>query len=462
MKKAILLLVLALLLTACGGHQQPTTQPTQPAQTDTPTVPPTAPQIDWVQSGPVKLVNVGAFDHVSNLMFAYGEFALLYHRDQPDAPYQILSPLGQAQLLGQYNAASYCGNGIALVSQPGESYDPMGLVDYRKGRVQAACTALRIMQVSQRYYLMVFVDDTVADPEGAFSFYTDKTGGVIYFAGHAKVLDAETGVFVPGLKLQEMPDDMGALGDRFYVRNGDSVTFYNADGSVAIAMEDAAVQGDVVLYPTFGGVNVYDRELQLVSQVKYASQRLTIVDGGYLSFYDAGGYKLLDLQGQQVLEGTFHDFGAVIGDRVVAQRDAGWGVITLSGEELLPFAYDHIQQYDDFRLLLEDKDGNQLLYHLQDGTLTPAAELYGKNLYVYRETEQGREYLLQSGETKVFFGDVKELGYGLLQTDDGLFELYTGSQLLAEYGYDRIAYVDGYVYARCHGIWTVFQVEITE
>jgi hypothetical protein len=410
----------------------------------------------------VKLTNVASFDHVSNLMFAYGEFALLYHRDQPDAPYQILSPLGQAQLLGRYNSASYCGNGIALVSQPGESYDPVGLVDYHRGCVLAACTALRVLQVSQRYYLMVFVDEAVAEMEDAFSFYTDKTGGVIYFAGYAKVLDAETGVFVPGLKLKEMPDDMGALGERFYVKNGDSVTFYNADGSVAIAMEDAMVQGDVVLYPTFGGVEVYDRQLQLVSLVKYASQRLTIVDGGYLSFYDAGGYKLLDLQGQQVLEGIFRDFGGVIGDHVIAERDTGWGVLTLSGEEILPFAYDHIQQYDDFRLLLEDKDGDQLLYHLKDGTLTPAEELYGRNLYVYRETEQGREYLLQSGETAVFSGEVKELGYGLLQTDDGLFELYTGSQLLAEYGYDRIAYVDGYVYARYNGIWTVFQMEITE
>ena len=460
MKKAILLLVLALLLSACGGPQQPSTQPEPTVPTTV--VPPTAPQIDSVESGALKLTNVATFDHVSNLMFAYGEFALLYHKQNGDAPYQILSPLGEGQLLGRYNAASYCGNGIALVSQPGEGYDPMGLVDYHRGRVLAACTALRIMQVSQRYYLMVFVDDTVADPEAAFSFYTDKTGGVIYFAGHAKVLDAETGVFVPGLKLQEMPEDMGALGERFYVRNSNGVTFYNADGSVEIAMDDAMIQGDVVLYPTFGGVNVYDGQLQLMAQVKYASQRLTIVDGGYLSFYDAGGYKLLDLQGQQVLEGTFQNIGCVVGNYVVAQRDKAWGVLTLTGEEVLPFAYAHIEVYDNFRLLLEDETGAQLLYDLDDGSTVDAEDLYGKDLYVYRETEQGREYLLQSGERKTFAGEVEELGYGLIQTDEGLFELYTGKQLFQGIDYDRFAYVDGYVYARCNGIWTVFQVEITE
>ena len=461
MKKAIvLLLLLAMMLSGCEGNQQPTTEPTE---TEPVTVPPTAPQIDWVQSGPVKLENIGAFDHVSNLMFAYGEFALLYHKDQPDAPYQILSPMGEGQLLGRYNAASYCADGIALVSQPGDSYDAMGLVDYRKGRVLAACTALRIMQVSQRYYLMVFVEDTVADPAEAFSFYTDKTGGVIYFTGHAKVLDAETGVFVPGLKLKEMPRDMGVLGDRFYVSDSEGITFYNADGSVAITMDEAVVQGDVVLYPTFGGVEVYDRQLQLVSVVKYASQRLSIVDGGYLSFYDAGGYKLLNLEGSAVLEESFLEIGCVIGDYVIAQRDTGWGMMTLAGEEVLSFTYAHISRYDDFRLLLEDPEGNQLLYNLAAGTTIDADGICGKDLYIYRETEQGREYLLQYGEeTKVFSGEVDELGYGLIQTDDGLFELYTGKQILIGYDYDRFAYVDGYVYARMYGVWTVFRVEITE
>lgn len=459
-RMTMLLVLLALLLSACAKQPEPSTQPSAPTVPNT-TAPtqPTVPQIEFAQSGPVKLTKVATFDHAGNLMFAYGDFVLRYDRDNAQAPYQLLSPLGEAQLTGNYNAASYCGNGIALVAQPGESYDPVGLVDYRNGQVLAQCEALRILQISQRYFLMVYVETTVAEEENAFSFYTDKNGGVVYYDGYATVLDVTTGSIVPDLKLETMPSEVGTIGDCFYICNGNLTEIYNADGTLALSMVGGTVKDGVAIYSTFGGVSVFDSSLQQVSQLKFASQRLTIVDGGYLRFYDDGAYQLLDLLGNAVMEELFQEIRCVSGDLVVARKETGWGITTLTGEEVLPHTYRSVEDLGDGKFLLEDGQGKKFLYSL-DGTMTEADALSGNGWYYYSEDENGRQYLLQNGETMTFTAEVNEMDFGLVSTEAGLYELHTGGELLS--GYDRYAYCDGYVYARCNGIWTVFQVEITK
>lgn len=458
----LLILLLALLLTACAKPQEPSTQATTQKPTTRPAEPatePTAPPIDSTESGPVKLTNVGSFKHNGTTMFAYGSFVLQYDQKNTEAPYRILSPLGESKLPGNYNAATYMGDGIALVTQPGESYDPVGLVDYRKGRVLAPCEAVRVIRLSRKFCMLLYVENTVATEEEAFSSYTDKSGATVYYDGYARVLDVTTGIFVPALKLQTLPEAMGGWGIRFYVQNDGITDVYNADGTLAMTMEDAVICGNVAMNNTLGGVFIYGSDMELVAQLKYASQRLTLIPGGYLRFYEDGGFYVLDLQGNRIVEDVFQDVSYVTGDYIIGRKETGWGVTALTGEEVLPYTYVSIEYYGDGKLLLHDMEGKKTVYSA-DGTQIDAESLHGSGYYYYTETENGRLYQLQNGETMELSSEASELGMGLISEGETLYELHTGGTLLT--GYDRYAYCDGYVYARINGIWTVFQVEIPE
>ena len=434
MKRIVcLLMLLALVLCACGKPEEPTAQPTVPPTTLTPTEP-TIPQFEFIQEGPVRLNRVGTFAHESSILFAYGDFLLHYDKNREDAPYQLLSPLGQSQLTGHYNAAAYYGNGIALVSQPGGL---VGLVDYRAGREIAACEAKQIIQLSDRYFLLSYPDGTVR--------FADVTAGL-----------------VPELILSAMPDAYGVWGQGIYVCLEDVTQVYLADGTLALSLENATVVDHHAIQGAFGGVHVYGPDHTEIAQLKHASQRLDLIEGGYLRFYDEGAYSVLDLQGQPVCEETFQDVQQVTDGYIIACKDALWGVTALTGEQVCSYLYETVEYLGSGRFLLEDVSGNRFLLDAA-GNKTDITNYEGAGLYYSRETAQGREYLLQyNNQTKTFAGEVKELDFGLVLTKDGLFELYTGTQLLEEYGYDRIEYCDGFVYARMLGVWTVFQVEIVE
>ena len=434
MKRIVCLLAVVLLVLAgCGGPEVPTTQPATVPTTAAPTEP-TIPQFEWIQSGPVKLTRVGSFAHQSNILFAYGDFLLSYDKQMPDAPYQLLSPLGQSQLTGHYNAAAYYGNGIALVSQPGGL---VGLVDYRAGREITPCEAKQIIQLSDRYFLLIYPDGTVR--------FADVTAGL-----------------VPELILPAVPDAYGVWGEGIYVCRGDVTEVYLADGALALSLENATVVDNHAIQGAFGGVHVYGPDHTEIAQLKHASQRLDLIKGGYLRFYDEGAYSVLDLQGHPVCEETFQDVQQVTDGYIIACKDALWGVTALTGEQICPYLYETVEYLGSGRFLLKDASGSRFLYDVF-GEKIDITEFEGAGLYYSRKTAEGLEYLLQyGGETKLFAGEVTELDFGLVLTEDGLFELYSGKQIFVGYDYDRIEYCDGYVYARMLGIWTVFQVEIVK
>lgn len=437
MKRIILLLVLvAALLSACTQPQKPSTNPsstpTQPttAPTTAPTEP-TVPQIDAVFSGPVTLTNVGTFKHSSSLLFAYGDFVLHYDQEVPEAPYQLLSPLGQAQLPGHYTAAAYFGNGIAMVS---DSDGAVGLLDYRNGIELAPCEATHIKQLNAQYFLLMYAD------------------------GSLKVVDALAGSFVPNVVLDSMPDDVGVWGSRFYLRRGDVTEVYNADGTLASSLENVTVVDNIGIQPAFGGVNIYGGDMELISQLKHASQRLDLLEGGYLRFYDEGEYMVLDLMGQPVSQDRYQQIQSVADGCIIARKESGWGMTGTAGQQVLPFVYASIQTLGDGLFLLEEQEGRFMRFDVA-GHIANVTELSGSDGYFYSETETGRSYLLGNGGRLQLEGEVQEMGFGLISTADGVYELHTGGLLLE--GYDRYAYCDGYVYARMHGIWTVFQVEVS-
>lgn len=434
MKRIVcLLMLLALVLCACDKPEEQTTQPTVPPTTLTPTEP-TIPQFEFIQEGPVRLNRVGTFAHESSILFAYGDFLLHYDKNREDAPYQLLSPLGQSQLPGHYNAAAYYGNGIALVSQPGGL---VGLVDYRTGREIAACEAKQIVQLSDRYFLLVYPD------------------------GSVRFADA-TATLVPNVSFSAMPDAYGVWGEGFYVCQEEVTQAYGADGTLLLSLENATVVDHHAIQGAFGGVHVYGPDYTQISQLKHASQRLDLLEGGYLRFYDEGAYSVLDLQGNAVCADTFQDVQQVAQGHIIACKEALWGITAVTGEEVCPYIYESIEYLGDGVFLLEEPSGARTLYDLA-GKQTDITDYEGAGLYYSKETDQGRQYLLRYGDdTRTFSGEVEELDFGLVLTEQGLFELYTGGHIFDGYDYDRIAYCDGFVYARMYGIWTVFQVEIVE
>ena len=431
MKRLICLLVaLLLLLCGCTPEQPPATQPSTQDSTPAPTVP----QVETVQQGRVKLTRLGTFAHESNILFAYGDFLLRYDKNSPDAPYQLLSHLGQSQLQEHCSAAAYYGNGIALISPPSGL---VGLVDYRNGKQIVPCEAKQIIQLSERYFLLTYPDGTIR--------FANATAGL-----------------VPGVELTALPDAYGAWGRGFYICDGDETQVYLGDGTLCMALPNTTVVGDYAIQGAFGGVNIYGPDFTLVAEkLQYPSQRLDLLEGGYLRYYDDGAYSVLDLQGNSVCADTFQDVDRVVEGCIIACKETAWGMTAVNGEEVLPYVYVAIEYLGDGLFLLEDTSGSQILYDLA-GVQTDVTNFERSGLYFYKKTPAGREYLLRNGNTRTFAGEVEELDNGLLLTQNGLFELYSGTRFFLDYDYDRFEYCDGFVYARAYGIWTVFQMEIVQ
>lgn len=430
MKRFVCLLAVLMLLCGCTP-EEPTTVP--PTQTET-TPAPTVPQVDVVQQGRVKLTRLGTFSHESTILFAYGDFVLRYDKNSPEAPYQLLSHLGQSQLPGHYNAAAYYGNGVALVSPPDGL---VGLLNYRLGLEIVPCEVKQVVQLSDRFFLLNYPDGTVR--------FADSTSGL-----------------VPDVVLTAIPDAYGAWGEGFYVCNGDQTQVYLADGTQVFAKDNVTVVGDYAIEGAFGGVNIYGPDYAQVSdKLQYPSQRLDLLEGGYLRYYHDGAYSVLDLQGNSVCPDTFQDVDLVVEGCILACKETAWGMTAVNGEQILPYVYASIEYLGDGLFLLEETSGSRILYDLA-GVQTDVTDFERSGLYFYRQTPAGREYLLRNGSTRTFAGEVEELDNGLLLTQNGLFELYSGTRFFLDYDYDRFEYCDGFVYARMHGIWTVFQVEIVK
>jgi hypothetical protein len=273
--------------------------------------------------------------------------------------------------------------------------------------------------------------------------------------------DATAGL-VPDVALTAIPDAYGAWGEGFYVCDGDKTQVYLADGTQVFAKDNITVVGDYAIEGAFGGVNIYGPDYTQVStKLQYPSQRLDLLEGGYLRHYDDGAYSVLDLQGNSVCADTFQDVDRVVEGCIIACKEAFWGMTAVSGEEILPYAYAAIEYLGDGLFLLEETSGSKILYDLA-GVQTDVTNFERSGCCFYKQTPAGREYLLRNGSTRTFAGEVEELDHGLLLTPNGLFELYSGTRFFLDYDYDRFEYCDGFVYARMHGIWTVFQIEIVE
>jgi hypothetical protein len=337
----------------------------------------------------------------------------------------------------------------------------VGLVDYHKGIVLSPCEAVRAISISSKYCMLIYAEQVLETEEGAFYHYNDAAGNKVYFTGYARVIDITTGMFVPELNLQTMPDEMGGLGQYFYVRNGKVTDVYNANGTLKLSLEDAVIHDEVVLHNSMGGVFIYDNELNQLSQLKHASQRLTLLSGGYLRFYEEGTYQVLDLQGNRISEDAFLDAKYGADGKIVVYKEEGLGMISATGEEILPCQYLSIDYIGRGRFLLTDSEGNRSFFG-PDGALVEAefAEIVHNDWYCGILTDGGCDYLLRNGEQLSLDGKITEMDHGLISNEDGLYELYTGGKLLS--GYSIYAYCDGYVYAGIYGIWTVFRVEITE
>ena len=431
MKRFVCLMaVLVLLLCGCTPEATTTAPPPQTESTPAPTVP----QVDVVQQGRVKLTRLGTFLHESNILFAYGDFLLRYDKNSPDAPYQLLSHLGQSQLPGHYNAAAYYGDGVALVSPPGGL---VGLLNYRTGLEIVPCEVKQVVQLSARYFLLVYPDGTVR--------FADSTSGL-----------------VPDVVLTAIPDAYGAWGEGFYVCNGDKTQVYLADGTQVFTKDNVTVVGDYAIEGAFGGVNIYGPDYtQVATKLQYPSQRLDLLEGGYLRYYDDGAYSVLDLQGNSVCADTFQDVDRVENGCIIACKETSWGMTAVHGDQILPYEYASIESLGDGLFLLEETSGSKILFDIAGGQ-TNVTDYERSGVYFYRKTPAGREYLLRNGSTRTFAGEVEVLGNGLLLTQNGLFELYSGTRFFLDYDYDRFEYCDGFVYARAYGIWTVFQVEIVK
>jgi hypothetical protein len=368
------------------------------------------------------------------MLFAYGDFLLRYDKNSPDAPYQLLSHMGQSQLPGHYNAAAYYGNGVALVSPPDGL---VGLVNYRLGLEIVGCEVKQVAQLSSRYFMLIYPDGTVR--------FADATAGL-----------------VPDVVLTAKPDAYGVWGEGFYICDGDETQVYLGDGTLAMALNNITVVGEYAIEGAFGGVNIYGPDFTLVAEkLQYPSQRLDLLEGGYLRYYDDGAYSVLDLQGNSVCADTFQDVDRVVEGCIIACKETAWGMTAVNGEEVLPYVYASIEYLGDGLFLLEDTSGSQILYDLA-GVQTDVTNFEHSGLYFYKKTPAGREYLLRNGNTRTFAGEVEELDNGLLLTQNGLFELYSGTRFFLDYDYDRFEYCDGFVYARAYGIWTVFQMEIVQ
>ena len=372
-KFVVLLLVLTMLLAACG---QPASGDQNVNQTPG-TVRTESPQ-DEVQEdkqednsgsdaqtiGALKLTNMGTVTGSPN--FVSGDLLV----DYVDDGVQILDLNGNATSDKVYeDLHSIIGNGLCVVSQTDASgMELLGVVNAYTGKEIVPCEVVDLLRLSDRYILLCYMTEEGTEDDSYGALYS--ASGRFYYKGYGLVLDTLTEAIVPNVKSENsMYVDLTAAGQMLFldIDKYPLTAVYGPDGSLVGEYEYLIpyTNSDLVLQNTEDGIRVFNGDMEEVGTLSGSLYDYDTIDGQsgmMIQHLEDGNDQVIDLKGNVLSKAYARILDVYAGAYVLySEEDAAgnrfMGVDDFAGNAIIPAEYDNINYCEPGYFICDAADG---------------------------------------------------------------------------------------------------------
>ena len=424
----------------------------------------------------VTLKQVGSFTEPQQVSFS--SYMPVTRETVDEKALDTLLSFDGKNLLGKaYHNYTYFGNGITAAYLFETEVPKTELVNVNTGEVYLADGAAKIEAISDRYYYVIYATEKTENQDECFIFFTDRMialtpeEGDALYKGYAKIFDVEKKQFLEGIQLDKAKTDILVCKDTICIETDyNTYNIYNKDGKLlAEGMEDVYVGSEYILQETNDGCAVYDSELNKLGAVRDGRPvdneggDFNLVSSRYLEYkdddYNSG---IMTITGKKVLDASFEYSSESWEDYLIMyHEDDTYSLFLGDGTELIAGGtYTTIYKMDDLPLFrMEDLNEKDFLYTPAGKIIdiTDASEIDG---VYYRSTDdyKVKSYLVYStGEWKTFT-DAKTLGSGLLKTNEGIMDMFSGEMVISG-NYQWVFATEEYVYIYTDNTYNVYQIE---
>ncbi len=314
------------------------------------------------------LTEVGSFERTDG-MYVY-DLPIIYHKNGDIVTYELLSLSGENLLGKEYHNYHYYGNGITGAYTFSQENPPVcDLVNAFTGETILSDNATKIEPISDRYLYVIFATEQTDNENECFIYFTDNmfsfggpSGDDIMYKGYAKVYDLEKHAYVEGLML-EKPYDVTVCGTTLCVV---ASSWY---GVSELYFEDGTcVKDQQYLY---AGENI-------LMQKDYSTESVII--------YDCNMVEIITYENADVIANSISGTGYSDQYLKFIGADGKYGVMDMQGNEVLPAIYKYIESVSNDLFIVTEYVDEKYNRHLgivaSDGTEVVPCEY--SSIYLYR------------------------------------------------------------------------------
>lgn len=507
MKKAIafLLVILSLLLCACGGSSSPASssqggssaksdsgaksgssaKSDSPAKTDGANAP--ADTVYPYDSGlTVTLEKVSGFPADAFPTDFYGFQDSLIVTGSTRDGYSILNAVGEdlsGEVYSDYE--QYSGyEDYVFVAQYERFPNTMGLCT-AQGEVLIPCEAAKIRPAGEsgRFVEVMYATDEVEDEDEAYLYATSKLvslapdEGEKLYAGYSLVYDLQTRSFVDGIRIEDTKESMEVIGDSIYLNKAQKL--YAADGTCL--SDERLYSRDPYLFESEddnGRYSVYNDRMELVCSVPFnlsdifGEAEVFSATASSLKRGDGNLEYLVDREGnllnETALKYTTGQYGRFIAGKA---EDGSVAVFDLQGNLVVSPEFGYESCFDQgLGFVHLEKDGRlDLLF--PNGSIVPVdniSKIYSSSFGLGFVTKEKNAFILDLGAfTDPFHGAdaIGDLPVFIVENENGdcaLLNGVNGEMLIAFGKYERIECSGSYVYCLGEKGWEAYTLTLTQ
>lgn len=329
-----------------------------------------------------------------------------------------------------------------------------------------------------RFLMLTYGTEMTKDKDEAFFYSTKEMFSLspgdddTLWKGYAKIYDLEKESFVKGLKIDD-PEIANyyvtALADGHIMvgkySSDEGCTLYDAKGKEVWSGKDSPSFGyDSFAYNLDGKGIIVGLDGDVKETLDSYVSEVTGPDGYYQLKTD-DGYTVIDSSGDEVFDGTYKTIYRVC-NGLFAVDDGKESYIVNEDDEVIVEGTHNLTYVAEGISVVSDDHYNEYTLLFGDEVFVDGLEKdpASYNLVI---TQDDKKYLnLSTGKYDIELDTVSKLGTALVsgRTEGeacyGVFDLFTGEQLL-DCVYDNIvAAAGGYLYCFADGEWTVFEASI--
>lgn len=423
----------------------------------------------------VSLTEVATFESRADICAQFKSFPYIYTERDGLRAYTLLSYDGQDKLGEPVHSYGDCGGGIAITTVYTGTGPIRKLVNVNTGEVYLADDAVAILsKLSDRFYYAIYITEETDNEDECFLYATKvddqiemqtifdgPAAGEQMYKGYGVVFDLQQKAFVEGIRIEDRKTEVKAHRDILCLHKDTGWTFYSADGSLLAAdMTNMRFGEENLLKVLPEGCEIYDIGLNKIGFVEGAQPIGETNDRSsdrYLCYGEKNRRGIMTVTGEKITEPVYYGVYEAYGDYIVCGNEDGTKtVVYCDGSVVVPGGlYKQIGKVDGLPAFTLGQQNTYLLGGTyQEGAVITTGALYSR--------KGGDQFLVYSTGQWVSYNNTEWLSNGLLKTEEGIVELFTGSVLLPVDTDYYAAATDEYLYVGIDGVWTVYAITLSK